>query len=329
MTTNNGSKSKLEDVLKGAKPSQEGGGQGNENIPLQSALERELAAEDTETAKELQRTRAAVIIAQRQKEIERLRGGRAGGEDAGGGKSEGRGKEWLTDMAAGLLEKGIDPATVGRTIDYLIGSGPSPQIGLPGAGTPSGGMSFTDMKELFKMGQESNKTDATLVGILNKLSDKIEAVEKLAAIRPPAQPEKRVAYVIEDGEIKEVPFDRPILLKAKPPAETGESIEMLKEKNRHEEEKAKIELDKNYKKSIAETLASIPEKVGRGLASQAMGEEEGAAALPTGGAAAQTIELETVTCPETTCGKEFQIRKGALKVTCPHCGGIFTRDEKK
>lgn len=328
MTTNSGSKSKLEDVLKGEKATAGQPSQGDSGTVLHSALERELGAVDEELAKELQRTRAEEIIERRRIAIERMRGGSAASE-RGSGKTEGQSKDWLTDMAQGLLERGMDPAVVGRTIDYLIGNSSFPAVGLPGNGSPSGGMSFTDMKELFKMGQESNRTDATLVGILNKLSEKIESVEKLATARPPAQPEKRVAYVIEDGEIREVPFDRPILLKAPPAADTGESIEMLKEKNRHEEEKAKIELESNYKKSVAETLASIPEKIGRGLASQALGEEDGTAGALPGGAAAQTIELEKIQCPDEKCGKEFTITKGALKVTCPHCGGIYTRDEKK
>ncbi len=326
MTSEQGSKSKLEDVLKGekgagAKASQTG------SIELKSALERELGAVDEELAKELQRTRAEELIERRRMAIERMRGGQAAA-DAGGGKPEGKGKEWLTDMAQGLLERGMDPAVVGRTIDYLLGNSSFPSVGMPGNGAPAGGMSFTDMKELFKMGQESNKSDPALASILEKLTNKLEAVEKLAAAPRNEAARPRTAFIVKsDNTLEEVPLDRPILLEPKPAA-GGKSIEMIKEENRHAEEIERLKTDKDYKTSLANTVASIPEKVGRGLASQALGEEEDEAGAGAG-AAARKIETEQFKCTEATCGKEFAITKGALRVQCPHCGSIYTRTEEK
>ncbi len=324
----------LEDVLKGERKT---GAQTQTEPPeqLTSALEKELGAEDTELARELQRTRAEEIIARRRNAIAAIRGGHAVAEPGNTRTQEsgqGRGKEWLVDMAEGLLKRGLDPSVVGRTVDYLLGQGQSPQIGLPGAGTPSQGISFTDMKELFKMGQESNKTDPTLTALLTKLTDKIEAVEKVAAARPPAVAEKRTAFIIgQDGSLQEVPLDRPILLQPKPVDAGAKSIEMVKEDNRHLEEVERLKIDKEHKNSIAQTLASIPEKIGKGLASQVM--ESGGAEETVTGAAARTAEMESFQCPE--CKTEFSIPAGALQITCPNCKQadgsptVYKRDKKE
>ncbi|MDP2730335.1 MAG: hypothetical protein Q8O55_07625 [Dehalococcoidales bacterium] len=325
MTSEQGSKSKLEDVLKGEKGAGSKAGQTG-SVELKSALERELGAVDEELAKELQRTRAEELIERRRMAIERMRGGQAAA-DAGGGKPEGRGKEWLTDMAQGLLERGMEPAVVGRTIDYLLGNNSFPSVGMPGNGAPQGGMSFTDMKELFKMGQESNKSDPNLAILLERLTNKIEAVEKIASAPRNEQARPRTAFIVKsDNTLEEVPLDRPILLEAKPIA-GGKSIEMLKEENRHAEEVERLKTESKYKVSVAETLASIPEKIGRGLASQAMGEEEEVVAGAR--SAAKTIETEVFKCTDEQCGKEFNITKGALKVQCPYCATIYTRTEDK
>ena len=156
--------SKLEEILKKEKP-------GVDKPPidqpdLKTTLERELEGEDSELAKELQRTRAEEIIARRRMAIERMRVGQAS-QDTGRKQTQERGKEWLTDVAQGLLERGLDPSVVGRTIDYLLGNAQSPMIGLPGANAPAQGMTFTDMKEIFKMGQEGNRTDPAITSILS------------------------------------------------------------------------------------------------------------------------------------------------------------------
>ncbi len=321
----------LEEVLKGERKT---GAQTQTDPPeqLTSALEKELGAEDTELARELQRTRAEEIIARRRNAIAAIRGGHAVTEPGNTRTPEsgqGRGKEWLVDMAEGLLKRGLDPSVVGRTVDYLLGQGQSPQIGLPGAVAPAGGISFTDMKELFKMGQESNKTDSTLTDILKKLTDKIDTVERIAASRPPA--EKRTAFIVgQDGSLQEVPLDRPILLQTKPIDAGVKTIEMLKEENRHAEEIQRLSIDKEHKNSIAQTLASIPEKIGKGLASQVMedGGGEETVAISSG-----RTEMESFQCPE--CKTEFSIPAGALQITCPNCKQadgsptVYKRDKKE
>jgi len=314
--TSEKSGSKLEEVLKG-----ERGAAGKDkeaaadSSALTSALEKELGAEDSELAKELQRTRAEEIIARRRIVIDRMRGGTAA-PDTGGAKVQERGKDWLLDYTQGMLEKGLDPITVGKLVDYLLGGSQFPQIGMPGAGAPPQGITFADMMSFAKMMQENNKVDLTLTALLTKLSDKIEAVEKIAAARPAAQPERKTAFIIKaDNTLEEVPLDRPILLEPKASAIDGKPIEVVKEENRHSEEIERLKNDKDHKKNLSDALGSISKNIGRGLAAQALGEEEGNA--PEAGAVAKTAEQEQFRCDQ--CGTEFMIPADALTITCPNC----------
>lgn len=287
---------------------------------LKTTLEKELDGEDSELAKELQRTRAEEIIARRRIAIERLRAGQAVLQEPGAARTQERGKEWLTDVATGLLSRGLDPGVVGRTIDYLLGISSGPMVGLPGAPAPAQGMTFTDMKEIFKMGQESNKTDPAITSMLQRLTDKIEAIEHRPA---PAPPEKKSFIVVKaDGTFDEVEAGRPIILAPKVSAGGGEPIEVVKEKNRHQEEMARLEAEKKYNDQKAELLASIPEKIGRGLAGQIADKGGG------GDAVANEQKMEIFKCQNLECGKEFQIPRDALKIQCPYCKDIYNREQK-
>jgi len=105
----------------------------------------------------------------------------------------------------------------------------------------------------------------------------------------------------------------------------------VKEKNRHDEKMEELKIDKEHKNSIANTLASIPEKIGRGFASQTLGEEE--KDEPEAGAVAKTAEQEPFKCEQ--CGAEFMIPAGALQITCPNCTQadgsptVYTRKKKE
>jgi len=322
--------SKLEAILRNEGGSA-GGGQTQGQVDIQSSLEKELAAEDTELAKELQRTRAEEMIQRRRLAIARMEeAGHRSAQSQGVPQTPERGKEWLVEVAQGLLTKNVDPNIVGRTLDYLLGISGSPgvPIGLPGAPAPAQGITFSDVKEIFRMGQESTaKSDPAIANILDRLSLKVEALEKTALTRPAPAPEKRTVIVVKsDGTFEEVELGKPIIIQPKP-ASDRKSIEEIKEENRHAEEVAKLEADKEYKNSVAHTLASIPEKIGRGLAGQVAeggGEETAAPA-----AANRTIELEPFTCKNEECGKVTPIPKNATKFTCPHCGSIYERQEEK
>lgn len=313
--------SKLEEILRGEKPT--GSKPSPEQPDLKTTLERELEGEDSELAKELQRTRAEEIIARRRITIDRIRSAQPGqaAQDTGGGKAQERGKEWLTDVAQGLLERGLDPSVVGRTIDYLLGTNAQfPTVGVPGAAAPAQGMTFTDMKEIFKMGQEANKTDPAIAAILERLTDKVTDLEsKISRPSGNENPPKRSYVLIKaDNTIKEIEADGPVFLE--PGAATGEPLEVVKEKNRHEEEMEKVRNDKNYKEGLVNTLADIPESIGRGLANDVR------ESTPVRQPAPQTGGLETIDCD--TCHAKIYYSPDTTKVTCAKCGSVYLRQPK-
>lgn len=321
------SKSKLEAILK-----KEQGGEkppGN-STDLKSTLEAELEGEDNELAKELQRSRAEEIIARRRVTIERMRTGQ-GSADTGGVKSTERGKEWLTDVAQGLLERGLDPSVVGRTIDYLLGNGQAPMVGLPGAPAPAQGMTFTDMKEIFKMGQEANRSDPNITVILSKLTDKIQVLEEKVS----APPQRNSIWVVKpDGTAEEVEPGKPIVIQPPPPpaaaANTGDSIEVVRERNRHDEKLEEIKIDKEHKQAIADTLRSIPDALAGGLADYAASRQGGG--LPATRPVPKTAEAaqsgqQYYNCTE--CHTPIPIKPGEHEIACPKCKTVFTETPDK
>jgi LSD1 subclass zinc finger protein len=104
----------------------------------------------------------------------------------------------------------------------------------------------------------------------------------------------------------------------KPGGETapkGESIEALKERHRHDEEMAKLGIDKEYKTNLAETLADIPVAIGSGLARQMREGQESKQSIP--GAEG----LESHKCD--SCGTMIIAPPGAKQVRCPKCGMTY------
>lgn len=308
--------SKLEEFL------HKGGGQHperqtdkEEKPSLQSALEKELNADDDALAKELQRTRAEEIIARRRASIDRFRISQPG-QQGGEVKIHQEGRQWLVDIAMGLLGNGLDPERVGRMIDYLLGV-PQAGISLPGTPVTGAGMSFTDMKAIFEMGKESNKTDPAIAVILQKLSEKVEAVERRESHNEP-QPKSSIVFIRADGTTQEIEAGKPLVLERE--AASGESIEQLKEKNRHAEKMEELQTEKKYKDDLVRVVSDIPESIGRGLASDIKEKPRGRQQ------AAQTGELQKVDCE--VCHATIHYPNDATNITCPKCGAIYTREPK-
>jgi len=319
MTTE--SKSKLEGFLKDEKPS---GGKPQTGQPdLKTTLERELEGEDSELAKELQRTRAEEIIARRRVAIERMVSAR-GGQDTGGSKIQDRGKEWLVDFAEGLLVKKLDPITVGRLVDYLVGTNAQfPQVGLPGAPAPAQGMTFTDMKEIFKMGQEANRTDPAIAAILDKLNQKITDIESRNLS---SQPPTKTTYVLvkADGTIQEVESGKPIILEPKPT--TGEPIDVVKERHRHAEKMEEIGVERSFKQKLGEVVEEIPVNLGKGWAAESASRQGKAAPSPS------STEKESVgsfQClnPECKATIFYPLSNPPPLIKCAACGKVYEQGE--
>jgi len=285
---------------------------------LRSALERELEGEDSELAKELQRTRAEEIIARRRIAIERMRAGQAA-PDTSGSRAQERGKEWLTDVAQGLLERGLDPNVVGRTIDYLLGNAQSPMIGLPGTAAPAQGMTFTDMKEIFKMGQEGNRSDPAITAILEKLTQKVTDIENKYLSR---EPSTKTNYVLvkADGSIQEVESGKPIILEPKPV--TGEPLDVVRERNRHAEKMEEIGTERTFKQTLGQAVEEIPVNLGKGFAAESAQRKGKPATSPP----AEKGSLNSFQCKK--CGATIFVPPDIPpQITCAKCGTVYQSEE--
>jgi len=312
--------SKLEAILKNEKPS--GEKQPNGQPDLKTTLERELEGEDSELAKELQRTRAEEIIARRRVAIERMRVGQAG-QDAGGARAQEHGKEWLTDMAQGLLERGLEPSVVGRTIDYLLGNAQAPMVGLPGSPAPAQGMTFADMMAFYKMVQETNKSDPAIAVILEKLTQKITDLESRNLLR---EPTTKTNYVLvkADGSIQEVESGKPIILEPKPTV--GEPIDVVKERNRHAEKMEEINVERDFKKKLGDVVEEIPVNLGKGWGAENASRPGKAAPAPS------STEKESVgsfQCQNPECKATifYPLLNPPPQIKCAKCGRVYEQGE--
>ena len=310
--------SKLEAILKNEKPS--GDKSPVVQPDLKTTLERELEGEDSELAKELQRTRAEEIIARRRVAIDRMRAGQPG-QDGGQRQTQERGKEWLTDVAQGLLERGLDPSVVGRTIDYLLGNAQAPMVGLPGATAPGQGMTFTDMKEIFRMGQEGNKTDPAIAAILDKLTQKISDIESKNT-RYESPPKTHYVLVKADGTIQEIESGKPIILEPKPAS--GEPLEVVKERNRHAEKMEEIGVERSFKEKLGEAVEEIPVNLGKGWAAEnALRQRQGAPPSPTEKESVLSFQCKNPKCKATI----FVPPDAPPKIKCAKCGMVYQSEE--
>jgi ribosomal protein S27E len=282
---------------------------------LRTAIEKELDAEDSQIAKELQRTRAQQIIAERKRRISQLTGeGERGPEEKPGGRGE-KSREWLVDVAQGLLERGLEPAIVGRMIDYLLGIGQSPAIGLPGAPAPNQGMTFNDVKEIFTLGKESSKTDPAIATILEKVTDKLSALEQKVA--NPNTGQKGFIVVKSDGTYQEFEPGKPVIIEPPAPVVGGESLEVIKEKNRHAEEVERLKTERDYKVGMVDAVGNLAEDVGAGAARQTLQHKEVPGKMTGGGV------LETFQCPE--CKTTMYVTPETTVVKCQKCGNHWQR----
>ncbi len=280
---------------------------------LKSELEKALEDEDRDLAREIQRSRAQLLIAQRRAIITQTG---AKTDEGAGAKKEGR-DDYLVTIATGFLDRGIDVKIVGQIIQYLIGANqPFPlggvgALGATGAGTQQG-ITISDMKILFEMGRDSNRSDDSMKEILNKLTDKITALEAKSVLPPPA---RGIIVVKPDGTIEEVEAGKPVIVQPPAPSVAGESLEVIKEKNRHAEKLEELKTERDYKTGMVDAVGNLAEDIGAGAASQVLHKE--APREKTGGV------LETVEC--SGCHATIYVTPETDKVTCAKCGVVSER----
>jgi hypothetical protein len=209
-----------------------------------------------------------------------------------------------------LLDMGIPPAVVAS---YLTSSS-TPAIPIALGGN-QGGITIKDVFEIVDR-LNANRSNPELAKILETLTAKVEALERKPA--PPEPPAKKsFIFVKADGTIEEIAADRPLILEPKPA--TGEPIELVKEKNRHNEKMEEIKVDQEYKTGVVDALGNLAEDIGAGAASQVLGQKEGPKEK-TGGV------LETVQC--SGCHATIYVTPETDKVTCAKCGVVSERPKK-
>lgn len=97
---------------------------------------------------------------------------------------------------------------------------------------------------------------------------------------------------------------------------TGEPLEVIKEKNRHEERKIELQTEKDYKTGMVDAVGNLAEDIGAGAASQVLQRKE----VPkekTGGV------LETFACPK--CQATIYVTPETGRVKCASCGAEWDR----
>ncbi|MBA7615214.1 hypothetical protein ES703_22492 [subsurface metagenome] len=221
-------------------------------------------------------------------------------------------REQLMASATALINSGLDPKQVGQ---MLLGLTPTPM----GAGYPSAqGMGFEEVLKIVTLIVGKRETDE-IKGLMASLDKRIDELAKgggggkVEVQRPPTPMEyakQQVEYINalkELGIIKE-----PVVT-----GSSGEPLEIVRERNRHEEKMEEVRGERDYKQSLAETVADLPERLGRGIAGQFTEEAEG-----RGGS--HSSSLEYIICDE--CKTKFPIPPNAgNQVECPKCKSVYTR----
>lgn len=227
-------------------------------------------------------------------------------------------REQISTTAVMLLEKGVDPKVVGQ---YILGSTPVTPITLSSTGMPSPqGLTLADVKEIFAMASE-RKEPVELKEILNHLTDEVKSLKERTN-----QPVDWVAFGRQQAEMTKVYYEtlkEAGIIKEPESRVTyqGEPLEVVKEKNRHDERMQEIMADREYKQDITRIASEIPERIGRGIAGQ-FSEEGGSG---SGGGKG----LEYTICTEKGCGTKIYFTPESKTITCPKCGTVYDRGEGK
>jgi hypothetical protein len=299
---------------------------------LNSELEKALHDEDKDLAREVQRSRAQLLIAQRRKQINQETGN-VNGNDNQGTKKEGR-DEYLITITSGLLEKGLEPKIVGQIVQYMMSSNTTQALpfGLPGAGMQQG-LTFENFLAMMDRMKGDKGTDPALTRLIEKMDERLANVEKERNNGNKDAPRGGILRLNEQGKWirEEVNPGDTLVIPPPPPSNTGKSIDEIKEEHRHEEEMAKLNETKDYHEKITDTMSDIIPGIGRGIASSLRenGEDEGEASPP-----GKSKKMEYFHCTgklpdsDKDCGYNIPVPPTALKITCPKCGTVYGRETK-
>ncbi len=312
------------------------GSPAGQSVVLKSELERELENEESELAQELRQGRAEEAVAKRKVRIKELKDllRETGGRDMADTGTGARISRWTlidgmpTRDANGEYDSFNDAYRVAQLeIQKQAGRQTDQKRWTVVDGKPLEDPEgeYSSFAQAYKIASlEVTKIIEKLRGELKGDTGKDQQVinslqAELAKLREDVRQQldpvwtfKRAAELTESfkaaGLIKETPA-------------TGESMESLKEKHRHEERLEELKETREHHEKITSIAGDAFENIGRGLASQVMegGTEE---------ASGEGSQLEYFLCPEEGCGTKIPVTPETKAVTCPKCHGIYQRTTK-
>ena len=306
----------LEDRLKG----NAAGSPAAEKPKAKSVMEKALEEADAEDAKDIQRAQTRRRVAEenvRTREAEqRLRN--AGGSIMGETEEEKRERELKeaakrVDLQKSLystcIECGGDPTTCAQVVAGIIPSHSPTTMVAP---QPT---SVTELIHALTELDQLRGSDKGMVELKLSFDKLAEEIRRGGTNQQPLDP---VTFAKQQAEAVSA-WHKAIQEITPTPSvtATGESLEVVQEKNRHEEKMGEVQAERDYKTSVADTLATLPERIGRGLGGQIL--EREAASIHRGG---DGDAFDTIDCE---CGNKIHIAPGADSATCGDCKTTYTR----
>ncbi len=221
-------------------------------------------------------------------------------------------------LYSSLVNAGMDPKRASEIVSESLTKN-QPSLTSP---APT---SVTDMihalKELDEL-RSQNRTDTPIEQAIKDLKEEIRTLKNAPRVDPPQTPASQISSLTDlvDGLVKLGVVDR----RGTVVASEGESMDVVKERNRHEEEMFTRSSEAKYKGDIADTLAKIPENIGKGIAGQIAENKE-----PTRSASSASSEIKYLLCTKEGCGYNIPYPPEAIQVICPKCGTVYARTKEK
>lgn len=208
------------------------------------------------------------------------------------------------------IEAGSDPK---RCAEMVAGLMPTPAtMGAPPA------TSITELVTALKALDDLRGSDKGLAELKQGFDSLAAEIRKGNTSQQPLDP---VAFAKQQAEV--VAAWHKVLQELTPSAvaaSTGDPLDVVQERNRHDEAMEGLKTEKEYKEKLGDTLADLPERVGRGLGGQIM-EGEGSKGGGSGGRGGGGGGLDIIDCE---CGRKIRVAPGADSVTC-ECGIIYNK----
>ena len=219
--------------------------------------------------------------------------------------------------AKAMLDMGIPAPVVAQ---YLVGSSTA---GIPvNLGGGNQGLTIDNVLTLVDR-MNTNKASSELESIIKEMRDEIKNLRNAPKVEKVDPAEAQASQLdslskLVDSLVKLGVVQRP----GSEAVATGKPLEVVKEENRHAEKMEELTTESKYKNKVAETLAELPERIGRGIAGQIADQGEEQKEVP------RTSSMEHFACPNEKCGYNIVFPPGTVTITCPKCGSVYERKAK-